>query len=87
MYRFHKKSHTIKEEKARGVIWQRHLYKTITYKKERKTFSEMVRKHRTRYASPENQGKGDKIARWEPMKKVLMQPGTKPGSSNGEIER
>ena len=43
-----KKPHTINVEKAGGVIWQRHLYKAMTYKEERKTFSEMVRKHRIR---------------------------------------
>jgi hypothetical protein len=71
-------------EKATGVIWQRRPYKAITYKEERKTFSELVRKHRTRYSSPGDQGKGDKIARWEPTEKGK---GDGEGRGGGEEER
>jgi hypothetical protein len=73
-------------EKARGVIRQRNLYKIIRYKEERKTFSEMVRKNKTRYVSLGDEGKGDKIATWEPTEKVLMQSGTESGCSTREIE-
>jgi len=72
-------------EKARGVTWQRHLYKAITYMEERKTLSEMVKKQRTGYASPEDQGKGNKIARREQMEMILMKSGTESGYSTREI--
>jgi hypothetical protein len=73
-------------EKARGVIRQRYLYKVITYKEERKTFSERVRENKTRYASLGDQGKGDKIVTWETTEKVLMQSGTESGCSTRDIE-
>jgi len=57
----------------------------VQYKEERKTFSEMVRKQRTGYASPGDQGKGDKIDRWESLE-VLMKSGTESGYRTRETE-